>query len=45
MEYRDRAAGWKHAKLSGHKNEALVKIRLDTDTDFAESFLKKIGRA
>ena len=45
MEYRDRAAGWKHAKLSGHKNEALVKIRLDTDADFAESFLKKIGRA
>lgn len=45
MEYRDRAAGWKHAKLSGHKNEALVKIRLDTDADFAESFLKRIGRA
>ena len=24
MEQRDRAAGWKHAKLSGHKNEELV---------------------
>ena len=24
MEHRDRAEGWKHAKLSGHENERLV---------------------
>ena len=45
MEHRDRASGWQHAKLSGHKNEDLVKMRLDTDEDFAESLLKRIGKA
>lgn len=44
MEHRDRATGWQHAKLSGHKNENLVKIRLDTDEEFANSLLKRIGR-
>ena len=28
MEHRDRASGWQHAKLSGHKNEDLVKMRV-----------------
>ena len=41
--YRDRAAGWKHAKLSGHKNEDLVKELLDTDKDFQQSFLDRVG--
>ena len=27
MEHRDRATGWQHAKLSGHKNEDLVKAK------------------
>lgn len=45
MEYRDRAAGWKHAKLSGHKNEDLVKDLLDTDLPFQNSFLEKVDRA
>lgn len=44
MEHRDRATGWQHAKLSGHKNESLVKIRLDTDEEFANSLLKRIDR-
>ena len=34
MEHRDRATGWQHAKLSGHKNEGLVKELLDSDRDF-----------
>ncbi len=44
MEHRDRATGWQHAKLSGHKNEDLVKIRLDTDEEFATSLLRRIDR-
>lgn len=44
MEHRGRASGWQYAKLSGHKNEELVKIRLDTDKDFAASLLKRIDR-
>ncbi len=44
MERRDRAAGWKHAKLSGHKNEALVKELLDSDRDFQQHFLNRIDR-
>lgn len=44
MEHRDRATGWQYAKLSGHKNEDLVKIRLDTDEVFATSLLKRIDR-
>ena len=39
MEHRDRATGWQHAKLSGHKNEDLVKMRLDADEEFATSLL------
>lgn len=44
MEHRDRATGWQHAKLSGHKNEDLVKMRLDTDEEFATSLLKRINQ-
>lgn len=42
MEHRNRAAGWKCAKRSGHENEYLVKGRLDTDLSFQKSFLKRI---
>lgn len=45
MEHRDRSSGWKHAKLSGHKNEDLVKALLDTDPDFQQHFLSQIGHA
>lgn len=43
MEPRDRATGWQHAKLSGHKNEALVKQLLDNDSDYAQSVLYRLG--
>ncbi len=45
MAHRDRATGWQHAKLSGHKNEDLVKELLDSDRDFQQHFLNKIDRA
>ena len=41
--YRDRATGWKHAKLSGHKNEDMVKDLLDTDLEYANDFLNRMG--
>ena len=43
MEHRDRARGWQHAKLSGHKNEDLIKLLLDTDATYASNFLERIG--
>ncbi len=43
MEKRNRASGWKHAKLSGHVNEDQVKQLLDTDQGFQEDFLSRIG--
>ena len=43
MEHRDRATGWQHAKLSGHKNEDLVKILLDTNPEYANDFLRRSG--
>ena len=39
MDHRDRATGWQHAKLSGHKNEDLVKKLLDSDGHFQNRFL------
>ena len=44
MEHRNRATGWQHAKLSGHKNEDLVKNSLDTNEDFQKSFLARVDR-
>lgn len=43
MAPRNREAGWKHAKLSGHTNEAFVKELLDTNIEYREEFLKRIG--
>lgn len=40
---RNRAEGWKHAKLSGHSNEELVKQLLDNDSAYAADFLKRIN--
>lgn len=42
VEHRDRASGWQHAKLSGHKNEDLVKKLLDSDSEYAFNFLSRI---
>lgn len=39
MEHRDRAAGWKHAKLSGHKNEELVAELTQTDRTIQKRLL------
>lgn len=35
---RDRSLGWQYAKLSGHKNEELVKELLETNSDFRQHF-------
>ena len=40
---RDRALGWQYAKLSGHKNEELVKELLETNSDFRQHLLTRIG--
>ena len=45
MQHRDRATGWQHAKLSGHKNEDLVKKLLDTDKEFQKHFLNMVDRS
>lgn len=45
MSERNRSEGWKHAKLSGHENEARVKELLDTDSAYAQKFLTRIGCA
>lgn len=42
-DHRNRALGWKHAKLSGHENEVLVKDLLDTNTEYAADFLHRMG--
>lgn len=42
MTGRDRATGWKYAKLSGHKNESDVE-RLFKDDKFKTAFSKRIG--
>ena len=41
---RNRAEGWQHAKLSGHKNEVAVKLLFD-DKNFCEKFAKRLGIA
>ncbi len=44
MDHRNRASGWQHAKLSGHKNEDLVKNILDTNEEYQNSFLRRVDR-
>lgn len=39
---RDRASGWKHAKLSGHENEVDVE-RLFDDNEFSNEFSARLG--
>lgn len=43
MEHRNRATGWQHAKLSGHRNEDLVKDLLDNNPEYAKAFLCRLG--
>jgi hypothetical protein len=45
MAQRNRASGWKHAKLSGHSNETRVKELLDNDQKYRTEFMKRICHA
>ncbi|MCR5650900.1 MAG: hypothetical protein K6F86_06950 [Lachnospiraceae bacterium] len=45
MAQRNRASGWKHAKLSGHSNEARVKELLDNNQEYRIEFMERIGYA
>ncbi|MBQ7573769.1 MAG: hypothetical protein IJT23_05870 [Clostridia bacterium] len=45
MEHRNRATGWQHAKISGHRNEDLVKELLDSSRDFRQYFLDRVNRS
>ena len=40
MEHRDRAEGWKHAKLSGHENERLVAELTKNDINIQKRLLQ-----
>lgn len=44
MEHRNRAEGWKHAKLTGHENEELVTQLFSEEGNFQKDFLKRIGK-
>lgn len=44
MGGRNRAEGWKHAKLSGHENEALVESIVENDSDLQDRLLLCGGR-
>jgi|GEM_PF-3242589 len=45
MSDRDRASGWKHAKISGHDNEDLIRNLLKNDKDYQKIILSKINRS
>ncbi len=42
-ECRNRATGWKYAKLTGHINENQVKFLIDTDEEYRLEFLERVG--
>ena len=42
IDHRNRATGWKHAKLSGHENEKQVGELLNESKDFQKEFLSMI---
>lgn len=44
MDHRNRSEGWKHAKISGHENEELVKDLFSNEGNFQAEFLKRIGK-
>lgn len=43
MEHRDRAAGWKYAKLSGHSNEERIRKAILEDVSLGKSLLAQMG--
>ena len=44
MTQRNRASGWKHAKLSGHTNEERVKELLDENEEYLAELLARMNR-
>lgn len=44
-EHRNRADGWKHAKLSGHENESKLEYLMQYDTATQQHFLERVGKA
>jgi len=44
MKHRNRAEGWKHAKITGHENEELVKELFSKKGNFQVEFLKRIRK-
>lgn len=44
MEKRDRASGWKHAKLTGHENESTIEYLMETSPEYQKMFLSKVGK-
>lgn len=40
---RNRAEGWKHAKLSGHSNEAIITDKINLNADFKKSLTSRLG--
>lgn len=42
MTTRNRSEGWTHAKISGHKNEDLIKAKLLSDTKFQSKFAAEV---
>lgn len=44
MTGRNRADGWRHAKLSGHTNESAIGLLLKSSPAYQKDFLEKIGR-
>ena len=43
MATRNRAEGWKHAKLSGHSNEEFITNKINSDINFKESIARRLN--
>lgn len=43
MATRNRAEGWKHAKLSGHSNETIITDKINLDNKFKEALAKRLN--
>lgn len=43
MATRNRAEGWKHAKLSGHSNEEIITDKINSDNKFKESLARRLN--
>ena len=43
MSERNRAEGWKHAKLSGHSNETIITDKINSDNAFKDALAKRLN--